>query len=137
MSFINGYAVVSKDYDNQASQVGIIDTKGTVEVPVGLYKNLSNVTETGLIWATDQEGYLNILKVTPHPSGLTMPAAQAASGTPAAAPATPVQTPAATGFIDVPAYAYYAEAVRWAVDQGITSGSGANSFSPGPNCSNA
>ena len=33
-------------------------------------------------------------------------------------------------FADVPADAYYAQAVKWAVERGITSGTGGNSFSP-------
>jgi hypothetical protein len=40
-------------------------------------------------------------------------------------------------FVDVPADAYYAEAVRWAVSNGITSGTGATTFSPAANCSRA
>nr|WP_325301849.1 S-layer homology domain-containing protein [uncultured Dysosmobacter sp.] len=36
----------------------------------------------------------------------------------------------AMSFTDVPADAYYAEAVRWAVAQGITSGTTADTFSP-------
>lgn len=47
----------------------------------------------------------------------------------------PVQQPAAT-FTDVPADAWYAEAVNWAVANGITNGTGANRFSPNNNCKN-
>ena len=49
-------------------------------------------------------------------------------------------SPAATGrgaFADVPANAYYAEAVRWAVKQGITKGTGADRFSPDKVCTRA
>lgn len=46
---------------------------------------------------------------------------------------SPVVTDA-TGFTDVPAGAYYAEAVRWAVAQGITAGTSATTFSPGSIC---
>ncbi len=35
-----------------------------------------------------------------------------------------------TEFSDVPSTAYYAEAVKWAVENGITSGTGENKFSP-------
>ena len=45
--------------------------------------------------------------------------------------------PAATGsnpFADVSADAYYAEAVQWAVNQGITNGTSANAFSPNTVC---
>ena len=40
----------------------------------------------------------------------------------------------AMNFTDVPADAYYAEAVRWAVSQGITSGTTATTFSPDATC---
>ena len=36
----------------------------------------------------------------------------------------------AMSFTDVPADAYYAEAVRWAVSEGITTGTSATTFSP-------
>lgn len=39
-------------------------------------------------------------------------------------------TPSKPVFTDVVATAYYAESVAWAVEQGITSGSTANTFSP-------
>lgn len=48
--------------------------------------------------------------------------------------------PAATGmstFADVANNAYYAAAVRWAVEQGITQGTGGNSFSPLAPCDRA
>ena len=46
--------------------------------------------------------------------------------------ALPVTAAAAgTGFTDVPAGAYYAEAVDWAVAEEITQGTGAGTFSPG------
>ncbi len=40
-------------------------------------------------------------------------------------------------FYDVPAGAYYADAVAWAVEQGITSGTDANHFSPDLACTRA
>ena len=40
-------------------------------------------------------------------------------------------------FSDVPADAYYAEAVRWAVSQGITAGTTATTFSPNNPCTRA
>ena len=48
--------------------------------------------------------------------------------------------PSASGsasFADVPTDAYYADAVRWAVAQGITAGTSANAFSPDEHCSRA
>lgn len=40
----------------------------------------------------------------------------------------------ASSFRDVPANAYYREAVEWAVEQNITGGTGANTFSPNASC---
>lgn len=42
-----------------------------------------------------------------------------------------------TGFVDVPANAYYADAVAWAVENGITSGTSATTFSPNASCTRA
>lgn len=44
------------------------------------------------------------------------------------------ETPASIGFSDVPNGAYYQQAVAWAVDKGITTGTGKNFFSPNTNC---
>ena len=38
------------------------------------------------------------------------------------------------GFSDIPANAWYRDAVEWAVDEGITSGTGATTFSPNRDC---
>lgn len=46
-------------------------------------------------------------------------------------------TPPSTGFVDVPASAYYADAVKWAVEQGITTGTSATTFSPEASCTRA
>lgn len=43
----------------------------------------------------------------------------------------------AMGFTDVPADAYYAEAVRWAVSQGITTGATETTFAPDAPCTRA
>lgn len=42
-----------------------------------------------------------------------------------------------TAFADVPADAYYAKAVTWAVEQGITSGTGEGTFGPDQSCTRA
>lgn len=43
-------------------------------------------------------------------------------------------TPRPVNFFDVPSGAYYADAVRWAVNNGITNGTGATTFSPDWTC---
>ena len=40
-------------------------------------------------------------------------------------------------FIDVPADAYYAEAVAWAVENGVTKGVGGDKFAPNDKCTRA
>lgn len=48
------------------------------------------------------------------------------------------QDPSKTGgFLDIQASAYYCEPVLWAVEQGITSGTSATTFSPNNTCTNA
>ena len=47
------------------------------------------------------------------------------------------QQPAAPSFRDVSNSAYYADAVRWAVEQGITTGTTADTFSPNSGCTRA
>ena len=44
---------------------------------------------------------------------------------------------ASGGFTDVPSYAYYAGAVAWAVEQGITNGMSKTTFAPSSNCTRA
>ena len=44
---------------------------------------------------------------------------------------------ALSGFVDVPADAYYAKAVAWAVENGITKGTSATTFSPDDICTRA
>ena len=46
-------------------------------------------------------------------------------------------TPPSTGFVDVPASAYYADAVKWAVEKGIATGTSATTFSPEASCTRA
>ena len=51
-----------------------------------------------------------------------------------------IDAPAAKGanpFVDVTADAYYAAAVTWAAEKGVTAGTGANTFSPDDECSRA
>ena len=47
------------------------------------------------------------------------------------------QAKTAGGFTDVPSREYFAAAVDWAVEQGITNGVGGGKFAPGNNCTRA
>lgn len=57
-----------------------------------------------------------------------------AKTTQTAQPSTPAQ---ASGFTDVQPNAYYNDAVRWAVEEGITTGTSATTFNPGSTCTRA
>ena len=48
-----------------------------------------------------------------------------------------VKTAVSTGFADVPADAYFADAVKWAVDKGITNGLSDTMFGPYESCTRA
>jgi len=50
---------------------------------------------------------------------------------------TPTPTPGSTRFYDIPAGAYYAEAVQWAIEKGITNGTTDSTFSPNATCTRA
>ena len=62
-------------------------------------------------------------KTTTNPNGSSVTENKAADGTPA--------------FSDVAASAYYAEAVKWATDNGITNGIGGGLFGPDNDCTRA
>lgn len=53
------------------------------------------------------------------------------------APAEPDPGPITPSFVDVPSDAYYADAVRWAVENGIASGTDETHFSPNSSCTRA
>lgn len=59
------------------------------------------------------------------------------AGNPFASSSTTPSTPTGQTFTDVAANAYYADAVEWAVEQGITSGTTATTFSPDNTCTTA
>ena len=42
-----------------------------------------------------------------------------------------------SSFADVPADSYYAKAVAWAVENGVTNGTSASTFSPSNGCTRA
>lgn len=58
---------------------------------------------------------------------------------PTSAPAEPVTPaePGVSGFVDVKAGDWYASAVQWAVEKGITAGTSATTFSPDTTCTKA
>lgn len=90
--------------------------------------------ELSRLTVTDSKG--NKLKLTDKGNGkftFTMPGGKVT----VAAAFAPKGTPDIPAFADVPAGAYYADAVAWAVAEGITSGTGATTFSPDMVCTRA
>jgi hypothetical protein len=121
--FINGYAAITKYDDDWNASSELIDANGDVVIPYGTYQSISNVSETGLVWAvasTDGEhSEIAILKV-PVSSNTTT--------------ATTPTVPTVGGFTDVTADQYYADPVIWALDEGITNGTSDTTFSPNDTC---
>ena len=93
--------------------------------------------ELDTLSVTDSKG--NVLTLTDQGDGkytFTMPKSNVSIDVSfkATAPAAQVTT---SSFTDVPANAYYADAVAWAVEKGITYGNGDGTFAPESTCSRA
>ena len=99
-----------------------------IDVPAGSYY------EDAVVWAVEKGITSGTSAVTFDPNG-NCTRAQAvtflwrAAGSPA--------PKSMNSFADVPADAYYAKAVAWAVENGITSGTGGGKFSPDATCTRA
>lgn len=121
-TFCNGYVVLEK-ITNGKHEKGLINRRGEIIIPFGRYQNLSDVSETGLVWAQSQDGMLCLLQVSTSDT----------------TPETPSIPTASTvdGFTDVKTGDYYTDAVQWAVEKDITSGTSRTTFSPNNTCSNA
>ena len=76
--------------------------------------------------AGEGEGEVTYSQTTPIKLSLTV-----------ALPGTSQSSPATGSFIDVKASDYFADAIRWAVEKDITSGTSKTTFSPGATCSKA
>ena len=83
--------------------------------------------------ATDKDGTPLIFGIYQDVGGMSFQGYGYADGTPATT-AVIGGTAAPTGFTDVAASAYYADAVAWAVKEGITNGTSATTFSPDQTC---
>jgi len=74
-------------------------------------------------------------------SSITLTVGEAPAGTQSGGNTTPAPTPTipavGTAFTDIPAGAYYADAVAWAVANGITTGTSETTFSPNEVCTRA
>lgn len=99
-----------------------------IDVPAGSYY------EDAVIWAVDKGITTGTSATTFNPNGICTRAQAVtflwrAAGSPA--------PKSMNSFADVPADAYYAKAVAWAVENGITSGTGGGKFSPDATCTRA
>lgn len=117
---------------------------GTVSVTPKSAKKGATVTLT----VTPDEGYQldkltvtdakgNVLALTDRGDGkytFVMPASKVAIEATFVETEAPIIPPT---FTDVPADAYYADAVKWAVDQGITTGATSTTFEPNASCTRA
>ena len=98
------------------------------DIPSGAYY------ENAVIWAADKGITGGTSATTFSPNGVCTRAQAVtflwrAAGSPA--------PKSMNSFADVPADAYYAKAVAWAVENGITSGTGGGKFSPDATCTRA
>lgn len=98
------------------------------DIPSGAYY------ENAVIWAADKGITGGTSATTFAPNGICTRAQAVtflwrAAGSPA--------PKSMNSFADVPADAYYAKAVAWAVENGITSGTGGGKFSPDATCTRA
>ena len=84
--------------------------------------------------ATDKDGTPLIFGIYQDIGGMSFQGYGYADGTPATTAVIGGGTATPAGFTDVAADAYYADAVAWAVKEGITNGTTATTFSPNQTC---
>ena len=92
---------------------------------MGAFGSSTNLKDVYYAGTQEQWGNINIMLANEPLDSATI----YYNSAPAEAPASP--------FTDVPADAYYSDAVEWAVDQGITSGTTDSTFSPDKTCTTA
>lgn len=116
---------------------------------VNFYTDLLSMNSLGTLQQTNGESW--VLPNTPSKSGKTFQGWKLVSGS-MIDPDSPValtrddtaygvwadnEPAAGTAFSDVPTGAYYYDAVQWAVNEGITNGTSAATFSPDQKCTRA
>jgi hypothetical protein len=114
------------------------ETPSTTEQPDGSFAftdvSTGSYAHDAIIWAVEQ-GITNGTGATAFSPKAGCTRAQVvtflwrAAGSPKAS--------GSTAFTDVPSGSYYADAVAWAVEQGITNGTSATTFHPNATCSRA
>lgn len=93
--------------------------------------------EVGSVTVTDKDGkQVTVTSAGDNKYTFTMPKSKVDVKVEFVRQQTQPTTPS-TDFVDVPSGAFYADAVVWAVEQGITSGTSATTFSPNSDCTRA
>ena len=141
-NYVSGTLTILRRPSNPGSTISVPSTpNGTVTVTPSTATKDTTVTittkpnegyELGDLTVTDANG--NALPLTDKGDGkytFTMP------GSKVVVEASFVKTAVSTGFADVPADAYFADAVKWAVDKGVTNGLSDTMFGPYESCTRA
>lgn len=121
-----------------AARTYAITLKGGENGAVRSDRKTAQAGETVTLTVTADEGYVLDTLTVQDAGGNAVPVAGQGDSYTFTMPASDVEVAAAFrqstrpsgGFIDVPGDAYYADAVEWAVAQGITQGTGDGRFSP-------
>ena len=141
-NYVSGTLTILRRPSNPGSTISVPSTpNGTVTVTPSTATKDTTVTittkpnegyELGDLTVKDANG--NALPLTDKSDGkytFTMP------GSKVVVEASFVKTAVSTGFADVPADAYFADAVKWAVDKGVTNGLSDTMFGPYESCTRA
>ena len=141
-NYVSGTLTILRRPSNPGSTISVPSTpNGTVTVTPSTATKDTTVTittkpnegyELGDLTVKDANG--NALPLTDKGDGkytFTMP------GSKVVVEASFVKTAVSTGFADVPADAYFADAVKWAVDKGVTNGLSDTMFGPYEPCTRA
>lgn len=136
----NGNEVEVTDNDDGTYSFKQPSGKVNIEVTYVLKQYFTDVSENAyyfdaVLWALD-EGITSGTSATTFSPDAACTRAQMATFLWRAA-GSPAPKGNSNPFTDVSADAYYAEAVQWAVEQGITVGTSATTFSPDANCTRA
>jgi len=141
-NYVSGTLTILRRPSNPGNTISVPSTpNGTVTVTPSTATKDTTVTittkpnegyELGDLTVKDANG--NTLPLTDKGDGkytFTMPDSKVV------VEASFVKTAVSTGFADVPADAYFADAVKWAVDKGVTNGLSDTMFGPYESCTRA
>ena len=128
------------DATNQALRWSIVNSEiASIDETTGVVTALKEGTTTVTVKATDGSGVSATCKVTvtKKDSTIVTPGDDTGAGVIAGGAIIGALGNGSLPFNDVTARDYFYDAVKWAVDQGITSGTSRNTFSPAAPCTRA